>query len=69
MNFETDYIISWDISENDFPTISVAKLKAEKNRLIIEQLGISREQSGVISLRQLLEEAEAKRRADSTGEI
>ena len=58
MKFETDYIISWDISDKDYPTISVAKIDADKNNLKIGVLGVSHEQSGVVSLRQLLDEAE-----------
>ena len=56
MQFGTDYIISWDISDKDFPTIRVEKLSADKNYLKIDMLGISHEQSGVVALRQLLEE-------------
>lgn len=62
MKFEKDYIISWDISDKDCPTISVAKLDAEKNSLKVDVLGISHEQSGVVSLRQLLDKKEIERK-------
>ena len=63
MKFGTDYIITWDISEKDCPTISVSRLEAETKNLKIEVLGVSHEQSGVISLRQLLEEKSAEEKA------
>ena len=64
MKFETDYIISWDISDKDFPAICITKLLADKdNKLTCDVVGISHEKSGVVSLRQLLEEKSAEEKA------
>ncbi len=64
----TDFIISWDISDKDYPTISVAKMGTEKSNIKVDVIGISHEQSGVFSLLQLLEEFERKTRAENEGQ-
>ena len=63
MKFETDYIISWDISKSDYPCITVSKVFEKEKQLQLDILGISHEQSGVVSLRQLLEENSAEEKA------
>ena len=55
MKFGTDYIIAWDISDEDFPIIKVMRLSGSKKNIICEELGTSHEQCGCVSLRQLLE--------------
>lgn len=65
-DFETDYLISWDFSENDYPCVTVSELsKDEKsNKVIGTVLGISYRRSGVISLRQVLSEYDRRKIAD-----
>lgn len=65
--FEKDYIISWDVSDKDHPCIAVAVLqRSEDGRsLETEVLGNTFEKTGVISLRQLLEQHSALKRAEA----
>jgi len=58
ISFETDYIIAWDISDNDAPTITISKLYSNGKNLHCEYLGQTHQKSGVISLRQLLDQTE-----------
>ena len=60
MKFETDYIISWDISDKDFPTIVIARIGAEKDKFEFDVLAMLHDKNGIVSLSNLLEEAEAK---------
>ena len=60
MKFETDYIITWDISDKDFPTITVGRLREENGKILFDILGITHEKSGAVSLLQLLAEDETK---------
>lgn len=64
--FSPDYIISWDFSASDFPCVSVSKLKRDKKggHIEAEVLGVSHKKCGCISLRQVIEDYEAKKRAD-----
>lgn len=60
--FENDVIISWDVSNADLPSVSVLMLRRDgSTNLVADVLGISHERTGVVSLRQLLAEKEAKR--------
>ena len=64
MKFEPDYLIGWDISKNgDFPAITVVKLSAEKDKVVCTVLGVSHEPTGVVSLRQLIEQSDALKSA------
>ena len=61
--FQNDIIISWDLSDHDFPVIAVTSLeKNEKGAgLIANVLGKSHSTSGTVSLLQLLEEKSRER--------
>ena len=63
-NFETDYLISWDFNGKDCPCITICVMYQDgKNgtKVVGEQIGTSYKKSGVVSLRQLLADYEAKR--------
>ena len=62
MEFQPDCIISWDFTNPDMPTVSVARLRAEKKAtmLTIDILDVFNSDSGVCSVRQLVEEFEKK---------
>lgn len=63
-NFETDYLISWDFDGKDCPCITICVMYQDgKNgtKVVGEQIGTSYKKSGVVSLRQLLADYEAKR--------
>lgn len=60
--FHPDYIISWDSSEKDHTCVSIIQLKKDGAHLIGEVVGFSHEKSGCISLRQVLEEYEDRKR-------
>lgn len=70
--FQPDYLISWDFSDHDHPCVSVVCVERDKDKpkVVARFLGRSFEQSGIISLRQLLEYRDAedrweeKKRAD-----
>lgn len=55
--FQPDYIISWDFSKEDFPCVTVSCVEKDKDSplLIMRFLGRSHEETGVVSLRQLIE--------------
>lgn len=61
--FENDVIISWDVSNEDLPSVSVLMLRRDggSTNLVADVLGISHERTGVVSLRQLLAGKEEKR--------
>lgn len=54
--FQDDYIISWDVSDKDYPCISISRLRGEAGKLVCDVLGQSYATSGVVSVRQLLGE-------------
>lgn len=63
-NFETDYLISWDFNGKDSPCITICVMYQDgKNgtKVVGEQIGTSYKKSGVVSLRQLIADVEAKR--------
>ena len=62
MEFQPDYLISWDFSDAEHPTISVSRLRAEHKSTTISVDPIDRFCSitGVCSLRQIVEEFERK---------
>lgn len=60
MKFETDYIISWDISDKYFPTILIARIGAEKDKFVFDVLAMLHEKNGIVSLSDLIAEAETK---------
>lgn len=63
-NFETDYLISWDFNGKDCPCITICVMYQDgKNgtKVVGEQIGTSYKKSGVVSLRQLIADFEAKR--------
>ena len=63
-NFETDYLISWDFDGKDCPCVNIAVMHIDEKdgtRIVADVLGSSYNKSGVVSLRQLLADYEAKR--------
>lgn len=63
-NFEADYLISWDFNGKDSPCITICVMYQDgKNgtKVVEEQIGTSYKKSGVVSLRQLIADFEAKR--------
>ena len=64
--FETDYIITWDVSDKDHPCIAVSVLHRNEtgSGLMCEVLGNCFERTGTVSLLQLLEQHRALKRAE-----
>lgn len=63
-NFETDYLISWDFNDNDCPYVNIEVMHIDEKdgtRIVADVLGSSYNKSGVVSLRQLIADFEAKR--------
>lgn len=63
-NFETDYLISWDFNDKDCPCVNIAVMHIDEKdgtRIVTDVLGGSYNKSGVVSLRQLIADFEAKR--------
>ena len=63
-NFETDYLISWDFNDKDCPCVNIAVMHIDEKdgtRIVADVLGSSYNKSGVVSLRQLIADFEAKR--------
>ena len=60
MLFQPDYIIAWDLSDNDAPAVNISKLYSDGKHihLQIDVLGVFHEKCGVVSIRQLLDEFE-----------
>ena len=56
--YQTDYVIAWNFEDGDVPFVKFTKVYAEKGKayLMCDVLGCSHEHSGVVSLRQLLDE-------------
>lgn len=64
MQFQTDYIISWDFSDKDCPVVNISRLRAGEKSMHLEcdVLSVEHEKCGVVSLRQLIEAFEAEKR-------
>ena len=63
--FEKDYIISWDFdAEHGTGAVSLGVLHPEGSHLVMDLLGFSSKNSGVISIRQALEAHEAEKRRE-----
>lgn len=62
--YKTDYLISWDCSDADHPSVAVTRVWKGKKGLECEQLGVSLEKYGAISLLQVCEEHEARKRLE-----
>ena len=62
--YQTDYVISWDFKDGDAPVVTFTKVYVEKGtpHLLCDILGYSHENSGVVSLRQLLDENDRQNR-------
>ena len=60
MLFQPDYIIAWDLSDNDAPNVNISKLYSDGKHihLQIDVLGVFNDKCGVVSLRQLLDNFE-----------
>lgn len=62
--YRTDYIVSWDISDSDFPVITVSQIRREGASVVGEVIGFTHEKSGSISIRQVIEEYEENKRRE-----
>ncbi len=63
-NFEADYLISWDFNDKDCPCVNIAVMHIDEKdgtRIVADVLGSSYNKSGVVSLRQLVADYDAKR--------
>lgn len=59
MKFQTDYLISWDFTTQDCPVVILSRLSADGNKIITDMLAMEKgTKSGIISLRQALDEYE-----------
>lgn len=56
--FKTDYIISWDFKDGDFPTVSISRLRTEEKspHLMVDVLESFHSKCGVASLRQIVDD-------------
>ena len=65
MEFQTDFIVSWDISDKDFPCVQISRLRSDgkATRLVLDVIGNSNAKCGVVSVRQLLAEFDATKSA------
>jgi hypothetical protein len=61
---QTDYLISWDFSEKDLPVIIVTRIRGEGPNIIGDIIGRTHERAGCLSLRQVLEDYETRRREE-----
>lgn len=67
--FMPDFIISWDSSDKDYTCVCIAQIKKDGTKIISELIGISHEKSGCVSLRQILEEHENRKRLEIIKEV
>jgi len=58
MEFLEDYIVSWDFSDVDVPVVKISRMRSEKRHIVLDVLGCSYNKSGVVSLRQIINEWE-----------
>lgn len=63
--YKPDYIISWDFSDTDCSCVNITRLQKGERGAECEVLGLSLEKSGTISLRQVCEEFEARKRMEA----
>lgn len=66
MEFQPDYVISWDFTDHDNPTVTVSRIRAEAKTaaLMIDNMDIFHSSAGVCSLRQVIEEFERTQREE-----
>lgn len=69
MEFQTDYIFAWDFSDKDAPVVSAARLRAEGKHLVYDVISVVSKESGVVSLRQTLDEYERTHREEKNNEL
>lgn len=62
--FQPDYLISWDFSDKDLPCIAVSRMRKEGATVVADLIGRSHESAGCVSLRQILEDYEARQREE-----
>lgn len=63
-NFEADYLISWNFKDKDCPCVNISVMHIDEKdgtRIVADVLGSSYKKSGVVSLRQLVADYDAKR--------
>ena len=63
--FMPDFLVSWDFDDKDAPCVCISRVRRDKHRLTADTIGVSFEKCGVVSLRQILEECEAKERKEA----
>lgn len=62
MLFQPDYIIAWDFSDKDAPAVGISKLYSDGKsmHLMVDVLDTFHTETGVVSVRQLVEEFERR---------
>lgn len=67
MEFQPDYLVSWDFSDKDYPSVIISKLYSDGKsaHLSVDVLEQFQTKIGVCSLRQLISEFEHNRRTDN----
>lgn len=66
LQLQPDYLISWDFSDEDGLAISISRIEKDEKgtRAIATVLGFSHKKSGIVSLRQIIESFEYKKRVE-----
>ena len=62
--FQTDYLISWDFSDKDLPVVVLCRMRQDGANVTADYIGRSHESAGCFSLRQVLEDYEARQREE-----
>lgn len=63
--FQTDFLISWDYGEKDYPCLAVTRLRKDGCSIAADVIGCTHASSGCISIRQVLEEFENREREEA----
>ena len=64
LQFQPDYLISWDFSDKDLPVVVVCRMRQDGTNVTADYIGRSHESAGCFSLRQVLEDYETRQREE-----
>lgn len=64
LQFQPDYLVSWDFSDKDLPVVVVCRMRKDGTHVVADYIGRSVSRSGCFSLRQVLEDYEARQREE-----
>ena len=64
LQFQPDYLISWDFSDKDLPVVTVCRMRKDGTHVVADYMGQSISSSGCFSLRQVLEDYESRQREE-----